>query len=198
MNGIAGNVRVLTNSATIKSGAGRVECGMLFDTLINFEYRGNNLEFDLSFNYNYGLVCTNNIPDELEFNFGSSSVYDGPRLARTGSSNGNATAGGLRFNDSNYDLDATFTSVSEVNQKERNRKTFTGQSEVILTDLLINKVTLEIQSGSGSITSSGSSSDGDSYQFNASVDYQGDGVAIVNINEIRYSINLTTGEITPL
>lgn len=93
VSGVAGDVRLLSNSAIFNSGAGRTECGVLFDTLINLNYEGPNVQFDLEFSYNYGLNCSNNIPEELTLDFSSESNYEGPRLARNGNSSGELTAG---------------------------------------------------------------------------------------------------------
>lgn len=196
VNGIAGDIRGLAGAATRKSNAGRTECGVLFDTLINYDYAGPNIQFDLEFSYNYGLNCSNNIPEQLTFDFSTASNYDGPRIARTGESSGSATADGLRLLDTQYDLNASFESSSTINQKERDQKTFSGESTVTLTNLLIDKTTFEIQSGEATIISTGTNSDNETYQFNASVTYQGDGVALVMIQERQFSIDLTTGEIT--
>ena len=201
VNGVTSDVRALSNSAISQSGAGRAAapaCGVLFDTLINYQFDGANVQFDVSLNYDYGLNCTNNIPDELEFNFGSTSTYEGRRISRTGTASGMVTAGGLRFNDTSYDVDGSLTSNSSVTQKERNQKTFTGESSVTLTDVMVNKATKVIESGAASVTANGASSDGESYQFTASVEYLGGNVAIVTINEQRFSVDLNTGEVTPL
>ncbi len=199
IDGITRDVDILYQDLDSRSAEdGRIAvCDTGYDTTIVYNYEGANVTFDFSGTYGYSFICSNNIPSELSLDFTSQVEYEGPRVMTSSASEGNLTAGNLILGTA-YDVDGTFVTTGSLIQKQRNQNTFEGSTNVTMTDVMVNKATRQIESGSATLNSTGTSSNGGSYQFTASVEFMGGGVAIVTVNDTQFSIDITTGEVTPL
>jgi hypothetical protein len=180
------------------SEGGRIEgCGVAYDTTINRSFTGAYVSYNYSVQYMYNLTCTNaGVPSSLSYSLSNTGSRSGVRLNSEGSSTGSLSATGFEVSKSVYTVNGAINRTHTVVQKSGAQKTFTGQSQSTLTNLVVDKSTKKIQSGSATITASGNSSTGGSYSYSASVVFNGDGTANYTINSTVYIVNLATGQVS--
>ena len=78
----------------------------------------------------------------------------------------------------------------------RRQNSFTSTINYALSNLIVDKRSHVIQSGTATLTVSGAGSAGRSFAFTATVAFNGNGSATLTINGKRFSVNLTLGEAT--
>jgi hypothetical protein len=186
----AENGRAASNGRT-------ASCGVQYDTTFTRAYTGVFISYDYVISYGYMLSCTpNNVPSLLEYTFSSDGQRSTARLSSTGESTGSLTASGLEFSENAYTLNGTFGRSHTLSQNAGAQRVFNSESEVSVTDLVVNKATQRIESGSASFTVSGQGSGGASYSFTATVTFNGNGTATATIQSVVYLIDIATGEVT--
>jgi hypothetical protein len=177
---------------------GRIDgCGVSYDTTINRSYTGAYLSYSYTMGYSYSLSCTTGgIPSALNYTLTNSGTRSGIRLESQGSSTGSLSAAGFEISKSVYTVNGSITRSHTSTQKSGAQKTFTSQSQSDLTNLVVDKSTKKILSGTATVTASGTSSGGGNYNYSATVTFNGDGTANYTINSSAYVVNLTTGQVT--
>jgi hypothetical protein len=172
-------------------------CGVSYDTAFARSYNGPFISYNYDVSYGYTLSCTGSgMPSSLAYTFSSDGQRSTARLSSTGKSTGSLTASGFEVTAKSYALNGSFSRTHTLTQKTGAQKVFNSESEVSLTGLSVNKSTQKIESGSALFTVTGQSSAGSSYEFTASVVFNGNGTATATIKSGVYLINLATGEVT--
>ena len=180
-----------------RNSSGKVAaCGVPYDTTFTKSFTGQFISYNYAVSYGYTLSCSNGAPGSLTYIFSSDGERSTARLSSMGESEGTFTAGGFEVSKANYTLNGSFYRIHSLSQKSGAQRIFNSESEGSLTNLLVNKSTKKIEGGSATFSVTGQSSGGSTYEFTASVTFNGDGTATATINGVVYLINLTTGEVT--
>ena len=178
------------------SSNGRIqECGVEFDSTISKSYNGQFLTYTLDIDYDYQLVCTNNFPSDLDYSFNLQGTLDGRRLESEGVTAGDLMATGFNLSSSDYIVNGEMNRTYSLLQKEGQQNSFNSQSEIIITDLSIDKNTRVITGGEVSFSVSGTRIGGDEFSFTATAIFNGDGTATVLVDGEEYIVDLNTGSI---
>ena len=147
--------------------------------------------YGYTYNFQGTVNCDNsNVIENVELNYTSTGTYAAPRMSSTDQGTYNITISGLQAASTNYDLVGSYTRVGTQTTKIRNEFTFTATLGVSLTSLLVDKTTKDIQSGNGTFTVAGTTSGGDSINYDGSITYNNDNTATINLNGKDYVINL--------
>lgn len=155
-------------------------------TLITYAY---------SYHYEASLVCENLTPQSLTVSYSYDGEFDAPRLTSDHTGDGallvtelDGAAGLVAINGSSSRTGGFASKVRNMNS---------GNSVVVLSvdDVMVNKTSYEIESGSASATVTGDVA-GRAFTFIASITFLGDGTATITINGITYVNDLESGEIT--
>jgi hypothetical protein len=175
--------------------AGRVaDCGVSYDTTFTKIYEGLYVNGEQTVSYAYELTCNNKVPNSLVATFSSMGLRSSARLTSSSSSSGSMTATGIQPTSATYELNGTIARNAEI---ESATKSYTSTSNISLSALTISKSTMLIASGTATYTYQGTTSGGRSFSYTASVIFNGDGTATIDLNDDRtFLVNLETGEVT--
>jgi hypothetical protein len=170
-------------------------CGFTKDTIMT-RSNADTATFHYSFylNYKFAVNCTANAFSGFTFSDSTAGTYVGPRLSYNGNSTMNTvlsipTGSGdsvLVFN-GNFNHNGTTTS------KVGNKATFTSQLTLTLVNLTIGRTSHIIDSGTGTITLTGTSSTGKSFTYTGTVDFSTRNQLVVNILGKIYHFDLRSG-----
>ena len=123
-----------------------------------------------------------------------SGSYDAPRRGATDSRSSEWILTGLEVSASAYVVNGTTERTSSSQSKVRNKNAMTSGSDIIVSNVKIDKSTLEILEGTLTWDIEGTVN-GESYSYNAVLTYQGNGMGELTIDGMKYDINITSGEV---
>ncbi|MEQ6120849.1 hypothetical protein [Reichenbachiella sp. MALMAid0571] len=180
-----------------ESGGRTTSCGFSKDsTFVKTNIDGALITYDYSFSYSYEVVCTNlNTPSYIGFTIGYEGDYESTRFSSSNTGSATWKLSGLELSESKYVLNGSYTRDGSFQSKVRNQNATNSNLEFILTDLMINKSTYEIESGTATVNISGELEGKGSFGFTSTVVYLGNSEASVTISGETYIINLESGEI---
>jgi len=156
---------------------------------------GTLITYSYSYEYEASLTCSELTPQSLTSSFNYSGEFDAPRL-----SSGHTGAGALEVTaldeaSLSYVINGLYSRIGGFESKVRNKNTGNSSVELTIEDVLVNKTSYEIESGTATATITGVVA-GTAFNFTATIEFLGDGMATITVNGKTYTNNLETGEIT--
>ncbi|MHB9141625.1 MAG: hypothetical protein ACYC25_07115 [Paludibacter sp.] len=145
----------------------------------------------------YGYQFTVNLKGQITSaseNYTYSGSYDAPRLAST--HNGSGTLALTNMNTSICTVNGTFIRIASTETKGASPKSSNSETHLNLTDIMVNKSTATIQSGSATLTITGSVPNKGDFSYTGSITFNGDNMATLVIKDTTYTVNLKTGDYT--
>ena len=155
---------------------------------------GSVVTYNYTFQMEYGYIFENGKLNRFYYNGNASGSLDAPRIGSSDSRISDWILTGLEVSSSNYLLNGTTTRTGVSQSKVRYKSNISSDSEITLTNVNINKSTLEIVEGTLEWNYTGTVN-GQSYTYSVIIVYQGNGMAELTINGIKYIINISSGEI---
>jgi hypothetical protein len=166
-----GMVSQLNSSVAVFTTA-TIPCSVKKDTTITgSSISGVTPSFTYSLSWNYLFDCS---AQSLTFNFSGNSSYSGVILSSSGTSSGGFVMTGLLPDTSQYTFNTTYTRTGTTSLNTGKKVTFTSDVEITSSNIIIDKTTQEIVSGSATVTVSGASTTGNSYNFAGTITFSGD------------------------
>jgi hypothetical protein len=160
-----------------------LSCGVKKDsTLTKTSAAGATPSYSYNLSWNYMLTCTGIVPNQLTFNFTGSHTFDGTRMSSNGNSTGGFVLTNLQPSASTYTLSTSFTHTGTETSKIARKYTFTSNLSITSSNILVDKTTLKIVSGSAAVKLTGSSSSGKSFSFAGTITFLGDNKATLLLN----------------
>ncbi len=145
-----------------------------------------------TFNWQYELACSDpvNIPQSATFSANSSGSYNTQRINSNDSSESAFAVTGLQPGASFFVFNGTYKRAgSQDITTSLNARSISSELNMTLGDIFINKSTFEIDSGSGNFTLTGTNQ-GNSFSFEGSLLFNGNGVATLILNGNTYQIDI--------
>lgn len=165
-------------------------CTQNYDTSYVFGYTGVNVQADYTVSWGYNLSCNFGVPVSATLAASSDGTYSTNRMKSDDNSTANLTITGIQPSTQELNFNGNLTrngsQTITVNSKTRE---ITSTITLVLTDLVVNKTTYQIESGSGTATITADNGD-DTFTFNGSITFNGGGSATLVINGNTYTINL--------
>ena len=155
---------------------------------------GSVITYNYTFQMEYGYVFDGGKLNNFYYNGNASGSFDAPRIGSSDSRISDWTITGLEVSSSNYLLNGITTRTGVSQSKVRNKSNISSNSEISLVNVTINKSTFEIVEGTLEWSYTGTVDD-QSHTYSVIVVYQGNGVAELTLNGIKYMINISSGEI---
>ena len=178
-----------TTSVTLYAAEAPVlTCGTTKDTTITgASVAGTPYTFAYSLNWNYLLNCNT---QEFTLNYTGSSSYSGLLTSTNGSCVGTDVLTGIAPTAANYALTGSFERKGSATSKVGQQKSFTSDLKIATTNALVNKTTMEIISGTASVTLTGATSGGRSFSFGGTLTFLGNKTGKLVLNSGNsYSIS---------
>jgi hypothetical protein len=193
-------VSVTETAVEANAGARTTACG--YSENFNFSTsnpQGSLITFSYTFAYSYALSCgTDSLPASMQTLVTYSGEFDAPRLASAHTGDGVLTVTALDNTSTAYSIDGSYSRDGSFESKVNNLSAGSNTLVMAIDDLVVNKTTKRIESGSASITLTGTVTGKGDYSFTASIIFNGDGTATATLNGDIYSVDLSTGIVTKL
>lgn len=165
-------------------------CGETFDSTLTRNVNRDRVTASYTSTWLWTVNCNNvMIPTSLDFARTTSGEYETRRLNSDDNAASEWTIDGLISGDV-WTLNGTYNRTGSQTSKVRDMNTFTSELDMNLSALTVNKNTLEIDGGTGTFTLVGNNTNGNSFSFEGSISFLGNGMATVTINGETYEIDL--------
>lgn len=145
------------------------------------------------FKYSHTLNCNvNSQPDNMVNALIYHGTFDGPRLTSSNSGSSTFTIAGLTTTAANFVVNGEYKRAGTFQSKVGNKASGSSNVDIVVTNLVLIKPTRKIASGSATIAITGTSPKG-SFSYTGTIVFNADSTALLTINGIAYTINLTHG-----
>lgn len=171
----------------------------IFDTTIVIEnQQGARVTYKYTVDYQYQFVLESLVPlkGSVIAKYTVDGNYEGPVISSDDNAEANLTITGIEPSITDFTVNGTYTRNGSQTSKIGDKNSFTSLLSSTLSELKIDKTTHLITTGEGSITFSGSTTNGLAFNFNAKIVFNGKRKATLTLNGKDYTINLDTGEIS--
>lgn len=149
-----------------------------------------------SVTYNYSLSwsslmsCKNSIPSDYAFHFTGKFNYDAQRISSADSSVGSLTISGLQPGAKAYTFSSTYLREGSEISKVRDMHSFSSTISITSSNIIVDKATEKITSGSAGVLISGASSSGKSFSYSGTITFLGNETATLSFaSGSSYSIS---------
>ncbi|WP_299241947.1 hypothetical protein [uncultured Aquimarina sp.] len=147
--------------------------------------------FTHSIDYSFELICEGNIPQAYDIDFRGNGQYISPRLESEDIITYRANLSNLLPADGPYIYNSSFTREGDQILKiNGNRKEFNSTLSIASSQILIDKTTRIILGGSATFSLTGNLTNGDTFSYNGSITFLGNGNATIKIGDTIYNVSL--------
>ncbi len=174
-----GTVSVINNRP--RALVNTIPCGSEKDSTIAYaSVAGAVPSFTYSLTWKYTLLCT--VPSTLTLNFNGSGSYNGPALSSTFTSTGGFVLSGLAAANPQYTYNANYSRSGATTSKVGNKNTFNHSLTITSSNILYDKATQEIVSGTATVVVKITSSSGNAYNYGGTLTFLGNKTATLVLN----------------
>ncbi len=165
-------------------------CGQSFDSTVVRSINKPSVTASYTKTWYWKLNCNNlRVPTSLDFEGTSNGVYETARMTSDDNASTDWTISNL-ITGSAYTLNGTYVRDGSQTSQVRNRNSFTSQVNINIQSLNVNKNTLLIDSGTATFTLTGSGSNGQTFSYQGSIVFNGNGTATITINGETFEVDL--------
>jgi hypothetical protein len=168
---------------------GNLECNVPFDTTFTYTISGD-ATGAFTHNWNFLLNCQAGIPVSLNVNASHEGTFSGPNIEREVNGNRQRVWTGLQPFATEFVLNGSSTRYGTRTHNFGAGNTFTWTLNRSVSDLTIDKDTHQILGGTATLEGDLIVSNGNNYEFDATLVFNGDGTATLTINGNEYIIEL--------
>ena len=152
------------------------------------------ITFSYHYDVNWGIVFQDYSLNHVYYNSEITGSFDAPRISSTDTRNNKWIITGLQQASTEFILNGESERTGTAQSKIGDQAEIISTSNIVFNDITINKESLEITGGTLDWEIAGTIDDVD-FSYDATVVYKGDGMAQININGHKYSIDIEVGEI---
>ncbi len=161
----------------------KLACGETKDSTFTIaSLSGASPSYNYTFSWNYVMNCNGIVPDSLTFGFTGAGSYNGPRMSSNDKSTGGFVLKGFSPTTTSYTLNTTYSRVGTAVSKIGRQNTFNTTTTIKSTNLTVDKTSLEITSGTATVSIVAISSSGKTFTFNGTITFLGNkkGTLVLN------------------
>jgi len=158
-----------------------IPCGSEKDSTIAYaSVAGAVPSFSYSLTWKYTLACT--VPSTLTLNFNGSGSYNGSALSSTFTSTGGFVLSGLAAANPQYTYNANYSRAGVITSKVGDKNTFNHSLTITSSNILYDKASQEIVSGTATVAVKITSSSGNAYNYGGTLTFLGSKTATLVLN----------------
>lgn len=166
-------------------------CGLTDSDTVNNSASNGSITFNQLYYWQWVVSCTNNVPSSIAFQYNGHCDYDAPRMSSDDQVSCTATVSGLNAASENYVVNLNLQRDGSQQSKIQMKRSFESDLTVTISNVEVNKNTYQIASGSATASISGQSSTGESFSFQGSIVFLGNGTATLTMpSGAQYTISL--------
>jgi len=193
-NGIADLAADATLSAA-NIGSAHPKCGTIrSDTISRKSNAGSPYTYSYNLTYNFQVDCNSGgQPDSLSSNLVYSGSYGGPNMSSTNSGSSIFGVSGLLSTDTAFVINGVYKRAGSFASKADTANHGADNINLTITNLTLKKPGRFIESGSATISITGSTPKQSAFSYTGTVVFKSNGTATLTLNGTVYNINLNTG-----
>jgi hypothetical protein len=182
--------------AIINNGKG---CGVIDSFAVaRQETAGATINYNYALGYNYMVNCVNNVQDNLTANVINNGSFDAPNLSTVNTASSAINLASLSGSGATYTLNGTYQSQGSFQTFDETQLSGSNTISFTISSLVINKSSRNIVSGTATVSISGTVKNKNTFSYGGTLIFTSTNTAILVLEGISYSINLTTAEVTAL
>jgi len=194
---VSGKTTNVTEDLLEDNAGGRVAaCGLSQNLdLSGASPAGATITYSYDFSYKFKLNCSAESPSDVSANLSYSGAFESAKLAAEHSGTSELTVTGLETAVTEFLLNGFYKRAGSFENKET---TVAGNStvEITLKDVVIDKATHKIVSGTGSYLINGTVPDKGNFNYSGEINFEGLDIAVLTIKGDKFSCNLKNSEVT--
>jgi hypothetical protein len=158
-------------------------CGASSDTTISGQNAaGAAITYNYNLAFNRSLICESGIPSQFNANFNGSSSYTALRMSSDDNSNAQLQITGLQPAASSYTINEAYTRSGTQQSTVRFQRSFQSTISINSTNIVVDKASGKISSGSATVSFAGSASGGYSTTRGGTISFLGAGQATLTLD----------------
>ncbi len=188
VGGIISNLEDIVEELVVAVASGEI-CDSLYETTIEDNFQGNQVQAEYTSNISYTLTCNNfDIPQAATFSSITSSIFNSDRIESDDDASFDGNASGLQPTSSTISIVGNITRSGTQVLIFREQLDVTSTFTFDITNVEISKQEAEINSGSGGIALTGSAY-GEEFSFDGTLVFNGGKTATLTFNGMQYPID---------
>lgn len=165
-------------------------CGQTTDSTVTRTFNYPQITGAYSTTWTWTVNCNNfQIPTSIDYGRIATGNYETLRMISADSEDSDWTVDNL-ISGANYILNGVYTRQGSQTSKIRNQNTFTSDLDISVTDLNVDKGTRRIVSGNATFILSGSGTGGNTFNYEGSLVFNGNGQVVITVNGHSHTIDL--------
>lgn len=166
------------------------------DTFTRRSQPGTAATYLYKLSYTRKLNCNvSSQPDNFSSTLAFAGNYSTSNVSLSNSGTTTLSIGGLTQAASVYVVNGEYKTSGTFKVKRDTTNTGTASVDIILKNLVINKTTQMINSGTGNMILTGSTIKKGDFTYNGTIIFNGNSMATMSINGAAYNVNLVTGQV---
>jgi hypothetical protein len=158
-----------------------IPCGTEKDSTVSYASATSSVpSFTYSLTWKYTLACT--VPSTLTLNFTGAGSYNGFIQSSTFNSVGGFVLTGLGSTASQFTFNSNYTRTGTTTSKIGNKNTFDHTLTITSSNIIYDKTTKEIVSGTATVSVKVTSSSGNSWSYGGTLTFLGNKTAKLVLN----------------
>ena len=167
---------------------------------------GSTPSFSFAQSYHTDMQCNTNVPTLAHFSLTHNGLWEAAAAKANGNGSGAWNITNLSATATDFKINGDYSRSGNAVDKKDENKSFSTDLRIKLIDVLVNKTTKTLQSGTLTFTLAGASSSTDDYDLSGSISIVSGSSATLNIATKSngnlnppyktYTINLTTGAVS--
>lgn len=180
----SGGLAVQATDAAVIADMYTANCGLTKDTVITrTNLQGAVVTYNATGHWHWTYTCSPSA--RFDYTFAGAVSYDAPRMSSNDSLSSTLSLTGLESSAAAYVLNIHTVRKGSQASKILNKNTFTSTITFSATDIVIDKVTQRIVSGTSSVIISGAGSNGRNFQYSGTLVFTGNQTGTLTLGSGR-------------
>lgn len=181
--GDSGGFALQTETSARVAGRTPLTCGQTRDTTFSGQsLPGALITWSYDIQMSRSLTCDNGVPQQFTFNYTGHNTYDAPRMSSSDNNTVNLIITGLQPAATGWVINQQYVRNGTQQSRIRQRRSFSSTLTITGSNIVVNKTTEKIVSGTATLQFVGQSSTGRSVQYGATLTFHGNNTGTLVFN----------------
>ena len=157
-------------------------CAISGDSIVHKTYSSATRSLDYTFNWNWQAHCTSGIPTDITYNYTAVGEYETPKIKSNDNASATIVLTQLLITEEEFLANITYTRNGSQESKIGKTTSFTSTITASGSDITINKESHEVTGGILTLLITGSTDEGEGFEYGGNLVFNGGGSATITLN----------------